>query len=265
MKTKILLIIALYCFGTELYSQPESLNQKKLQLSCDLGYTNPYPKANSFERIGSILGINAGLTYELVEKNYIGINLSSALFFPKGGGDFTSPNILPQARFKFSNTEKLWTEIAIGALYNPSLGIEINASYSLQEISTSKNIFSFYLNGVTQTFGIKEGEIRTQAPMSWLAVAGIKYIKPFNKDLAVIIKPGIGLRGDSDTATKFVLNGAAIVAWKYLSVVTAYSNKTPQRGFPVFVVSSIGFDVAKFINQIKSKKKIASHGSLLEY
>lgn len=266
MKIHLILLLILLFLGTKLHSQSKIPNQKKLQVSFDIGYTNPFPKDNSFERIGSILGISGGFTYELVEKSFIGFDFSSALFFPNGGGgDFSRPKIIPQGRFKFSNTENLWTEIAVGALYNPSLGIEINASYSLNQISSSKNIFSFYINGVTQTFGIKDGEIRTQAPMSWLTTVGIKHIKPFSKDLALIIKPGIGIRGDSDTNTKFVLNGAIIIAWKYFSLVTTYTNKTPQREFPAFIVSSIGFDVAKFINEIKPKKKIIPHESLLEY
>src|SRR5690606_34307762 len=100
-------------------------------------------------------------TFQLENDKFIGFDASSSIFIPNGGGELSKPKILPQGRIKFSNTNKLWTDISVGSLYNPSsIGFELNFSYSISAPEKEKNIWSLYLNGVSQTFDNPQSEYR---------------------------------------------------------------------------------------------------------
>lgn len=262
MKTKSLCLILLSLFFVEtVFGQDNSTS--KTQYHLDLSYTNPFQKDNNFIRIGSILGIKGGLTFQLEKDKFIGFDASSSIFFPNGGGEPSKPKILPQGRIKFSNSDKLWSDVSFGALYNPSsIGYELNFSYSLSKPDKAKNIWSLYLNGVSQTFNNSQNEYRTNAPISSLGLIGIKYITPIAKDLMLIIKPGVGVRGDSDMKSKIVGNISTVFVWKYFSAVAAYTNKVPEQGFPSYFVVSGGVDVAKIIYDLKPKSRKKSTKNL---
>ena len=261
---RLLILTLLYACLSLNTAQGQDHDHSRTQFHFNLNYVNPFPESNNFERIGSVLGIRGGLTFEIEDDKYIGFDLSTSLFFPKGGGEVNSPKLLPQAKFKFAQSEQLWTEISLGALYNPSsLGFEVDLSYKWDKISSQKNIWSFYANGVSQTFDIPEEERRANAPVSWLGIAGLKYIRKFNDNFAMIIKPGIGLRGDSDVDTKIIANGSLTFSWKYLSVTAAYTNKVAQREFPAYFVTAVGLDVMKMIQSFRSKDDKKCHECIL--
>ncbi len=257
MNNKFALLLIGMVFSINLFSQTENGKQKedKYCFKCIASFVNPFLQENSFERIGSILSFRGGFAYKLGEKKYIGLEGATSLFFPKGGGAIGEPEVLPQLKFEFTNTDRVITLLTIGQLYNPSLGFQADLEIILSNPKEKKFIFSNYFLGINQTFDLKPGEDRVRPPNSWLAVSGLQFVKPMKNKWLFVAKAGIGARGDSDENTKFTGNLEIVLRWHYVTAVAQYTNAVPDRGFPNYFVSVLSLDLTKIWRQHISNRE----------
>lgn len=227
-------------------------------------FISPFLRENNFERIGSILALKGGFAYKLPGDKYLALEAGTSLFFPKGGGPIGDPKILPQLKLEFANTAKVSTLLTAGQIYNPSLGLQLDINLKITK-NQNNYILSGFLTGINHTFNLKTGELRTSPPTSWLALGGIKYVRPLPKDWVIVFKGGMGLRGDSDFKPKFIGNGSLIFGWDFITLVGSYTNIVPERGFPEYFVSVVEIDFTKLWRRYISKKNCTIRSALIGY
>ncbi len=263
-KPFLIIIILLNSFITN----SQSINipdENKYCFKFTSSYVNPFIKDNSFERIGSILAFKGGWAYKLAEKKYIGFEAGTSLFFPVGGGPISDPQVLPSIKFEFTNTEQIVTLLTVGHIYNPSLGFKLDAEYIYNSPSQDNYILSQYLLGVNQTFDLRPNENSNSPPSSWIIVSGLQFVKPLKNKWLIVLKSGLGARGDTSEKTKLVWNGDLVLRWNYISAVAQYTNAVPDRGFPSYFVSVLSLDITKVWRQYISKKDCKIGSALMGY
>jgi hypothetical protein len=260
--------MAIHLSSLEGQVKDNSISKKQEDQYCfnfTVAYVTPFVNEKSFQRIGSILSLNGGVAIKLSESKYLGFEGSTSVSFSPSGELLEVPRIWPKFKFEFTNTERVVTLFTVGNLYNPSLGFQLDAEVILNPSSEVEQVLSGYLLGITQTFDARPGEVRIRPANSWLAISGLKYVKPINGKWATIFKGGIGLRGDSGTNPKLVGNASIALSWDFISAITSFTNAVPERGFPNYFVSTLQINMTTLWRRYISQQGCTINSSLMGF